>query len=701
MTINRNELIKRHNPVLNRIDTSSPLSVGNGELVFTADITGMQTFYDVYEKESMPLCTMTQWGWHTTPVSENKYECSRHELIETAYDFNGRSVYYPVRCKAGNEDVYHWLRQNPHRLNMARIGLVKHMQNHKEHYLELKPEEVTEITQTLHMDKGILDSRFIFNHCDVDIKTYCAMDKDVLGFKIRSSALCEGKLAILLAFPYGSPDISASDWLQPDRHTTEMRYEWNQRYHQHEYVFERILDQDSYNVYIVSEDMFEIVEAGAHKYVLIPDKTKQSFDFSVHFSSRKIEQNGEAYVLPEIVKQSALKGWHDYWNTVGVVELHGSLDKRADELERRIVLSQYLLAINSSGSIPPQETGLTCNSWYGKLHLEMYFWHEAYLPLWGKSDMLEKSLDWFVDHLPEARENAAKNGYAGARWPKMVANDCKDSPSPIAPLLLWQQPHIIYMINLIYRDTGDIESIRKYEELIYETAEFMVDIVEKNEQGEYELLSPMIPVQECHAPEAVRNPTFEIEYWVVTLHMALKLEELLGNPQRKKWWEVAEHMIPAPEQNGYYLAHSNCCNTYEDYHIDHPSMLMALGVIDSGRIEHTVMMKSLDKVLQVWDFQTLWGWDFAVMAMTATKLGKPELAIELLLKDTWKNTYVISGNNRQESRSDLPLYLPGNGSLLLAIAMMTAGYDGCTVDCPGFPKNGNWTVKYEGVRPLP
>jgi hypothetical protein len=43
-----------------------PLSVGNGEFVFTADATGLQTFPSVYDN-SMPLCTQAQWGWHTSP----------------------------------------------------------------------------------------------------------------------------------------------------------------------------------------------------------------------------------------------------------------------------------------------------------------------------------------------------------------------------------------------------------------------------------------------------------------------------------------------------------------------------------------------------------------------------------------------------------------------------------------------------------
>jgi len=58
------------------------------------------------------------------------------------------------------------------------------------------------------------------------------------------------------------------------------------------------------------------------------------------------------------------------------------------------------------------------------------------------------------------------------------------------------------------------------------------------------------------------------------------------------------------------------------------------------------------------------------MAMCAISLGDSELAVELLMSDSPKNQYVISGNNYQHTRADLPLYLPGNGSLLLALPML-------------------------------
>lgn len=130
-------------------------------------------------------------------------------------------------------------------------------------------------------------------------------------------------------------------------------------------------------------------------------------------------------------------------------------------------------------------------------------------------------------------------------------------------------------------------------------------------------------------------------------------------------------------------------------------MLGAYGLINSDRIDKEIMKNTLHLTEECWNYPTLWGWDFAMMAMTAVRLGEPETAIRLLLKDTPKNCYVTSGNNRQMGRSDLPLYLPGNGSLLLAAAVMTAGYDGCGRKTPGFPDNGEWTVEFEKIEKMP
>ena len=692
--INRKKLIDSHNPVLTRMETDSPLTVGNGELAFTADITGMQTLYDHYC--TVPLCTMAQWGWHTEPVGGGREKYTLSDLIMTEYECDGRTVRYPKKKIPGNEAVYDWLRKNPHRLNLLRIGLLWEEK-------KLDPIMIGECRQELHLYEGILESRFsvMGRRCRVD--TACDMEgRDRLSFSIKSSALAEGKLSAALDFPYGSPEITASDWTHPEKHETKAAFQ-----DAGVMVLQRILDQDAYVAVIYTNGILTADETRHHVAI---KAVGEQLDIVIELRNGYFEREEERKTGKENAAQSeawdvmkrSRSGWSRFWEEGGIIQLNRSRDPRAGELERRILLSQYLMAVNSAGSAPPQETGLTCNSWYGKMHLEMYLCHCAWLPLWNHGEMMEKSVEWYRKHLPQARENAARNGYQGARWPKMVALEGVDCPSPVAPLLVWQQPHIIYMLELAYRQFREETFLKRYWNLVEETAAFMVDYVICNEEtGRYDICAPVIPVQECHKETETKNPAFEVEYWRVALRIAAQWAERLNRPVPETWTHVADHMAGLKEKDGCYLAHENCPDTFTKFNRDHPSMVGAYGLIASTRVDKNVMEHTLKKVLECWDEVTLWGWDFAMMAMTAVRLGKPELAVEILLKDTPKNCYLKNGHNRQITRRDLPLYLPGNGSLLLAAAMMAAGYEGCEKRAPGFPDDGNWVVEYENIAPFP
>jgi hypothetical protein len=130
-------------------------------------------------------------------------------------------------------------------------------------------------------------------------------------------------------------------------------------------------------------------------------------------------------------------------------------------------------------------------------------------------------------------------------------------------------------------------------------------------------------------------------------------------------------------------------------------MLYALGVVPpTALIDPTVIRATLRHVRAVWPWETTWGWDYPAMAMTAVRLGEPETAVDLLLMPTAKNEYLPNGHNRQTDT--LPLYLPGNGGLLTAVALMARGADADAGRAtPGFPADGRWTVRHEGLRPLP
>jgi len=130
------------------------------------------------------------------------------------------------------------------------------------------------------------------------------------------------------------------------------------------------------------------------------------------------------------------------------------------------------------------------------------------------------------------------------------------------------------------------------------------------------------------------------------------------------------------------------------------AVLGAYGVLPFNRLMDEKMMRNtLHWVYQNWNWNQTWGWDYPMTAMNATRLGEPQLAVNSLLMDKRTNTYLLNGHNYQNE--SLRCYLPGNGGLLTAIALMCAGWDGCETTNPGFPKDGTWNVRWEGLKPLP
>jgi len=655
--IDRKKLISKHNPVLTSIATDSPLSVGNGDFAFTADITGMQSLYQHYKQNHFPLCTLSNWGWHTAPSQGQTF--TMDDLIHTEYDYAGRKVYYPVEKKPGNEIIYDWLRHNPHKFNLCRIALLYQGR-------EIKPEEISNIHQELHLYEGRLESHFHINGQAVSVSTLCDTKIDVLAFRVTGSYL-----SVKISFPYGHHGMNASDWENPYKHETT----WQGT------KAIRKMDDVDYSVEISTNSSCNF-DHNQHECTITWPNTAMEISFGFNTTPSTYQQ---------ILSQ---KCWEEFWQSVGIADFSNTQNSKATELERRMVLSLYLLKIQSTGKLPPAETGLTVNSWYGRFHTEMYLWNTGFLALWNMGDHLLPGLEWFESIIPKGRELASKNGYKGIRWPKQPSYTGIDAPSIIAPLLVWQQPHIIYMLEMLYQQSPSKEFLLKYWDMVEGLADFMADFLYFKD-GKYHLIAPLIPAQEAHRPMDVLNPMFEIEYFRFGLNIAVEWSKRLGK-DCSHWQKVSENIAEPALENNLYLAHALCPDTYENFNKDHPMMTGAYGLIPSDRIHLPAMKATLDKILECWQQETMWGWDFAMMAMCAARLGLPDLAIDLLLMDSPKNQYVVSGNNFQRSRNDLPLYLPGNGSLLLALALILAGYG----DSEGQLPEG-WKVEFENIAKFP
>ena len=417
------------------------------------------------------------------------------------------------------------------------------------------------------------------------------------------------------------------------------------------------------------------------------------------------------------VAEASAAFWKDYWTRGGIVDLGATDDARARELERRIVQSIYLLAVNDRQNFPPAETGLTYNSWFGKFHLEMIYWHQAWQALWGHAADLERSLDWYFRAAPMAREIAARQGFGGVRWMKMTDPSAAEAPSNVGSYLIWQQPHLIYLANLLYRaakskgDTADASRIlRKFGPLVEATAEFMYDFAGRDSVSGKYFLSGYIPAQETLKASTTRNSPFELSYWLTAMKIAQKWRKLTGKEPNSEWDSLISGLPPLPSKNGIYLtaegaplighraAQTDTPVGDDCYASDHPMPLGALGMMPGSRLMTQERMDSTyDWTLANWNWQKTWGWDYPMTAMCATRLHRPDDAVGALLMSVAKNTYLPQGHNWQTPR--LRCYLPGNGGLLLAVALMAAGWDGCTTPEPGFPPS--WKVRYEGILPMP
>lgn len=675
----RAALVQRHGPVMRGFDALAPLSVGNGAFAFTADVTGLQTFPQFYET-AMPLCTMAQWGWHTAPLPT---ELAGKPLRLTDYNTHGRPVGYHTGS-TGQAELFNWLRENPHRLHLGRIGLELHNAQGQ----TAQPQDLTAIEQRLDLWAGTLHSRFMFAGETVSVTTAVHPQRDLLAVSITSNLLKDARLAVRLAFPYGSSGMSAADWTQPEKHTTTLTPTGRNRVN-----LRRKFEQDEYFCAVAWNTPAALRQTAAHEFQLTPSAQQTRLAFVVAFAPRSVPT---ALPASDAIFADSTEHWRRFWSTGAAIELSGSRDARAPELERRIVLSQYLTAINCAGSQPPAETGLVCNSWYGKFHLEMHWWHAAHFALWNRLPLLEKSLGWYDRIAPQARALAQAQGYAGARWPKMVGPEGRDSPSPIGPLLIWQQPHPIFYAELCYQTRPTRSTLARYRRLVFETAEFMASFPHFDTQrGRYVLGPPVIPAQENHPPRETWNPTFELAYWAWGLRTAQLWRERAGLRRVALWDDIIAKLAPLPIKDGVYLAHENCPQTYTERNRDHPSMLGALGLLDGADADRETMRRTLQKVMKEWQWPETWGWDYPMVAMTAARLGETETAIDALLLDTPKNRYLPNGHNYQ--RANLPCYLPGNGGLLYAVALMAGGWYGApNTHAPGFPSDG-WRVRHAGL----
>jgi hypothetical protein len=669
------------------------LSVGNGDFAYTADITGMQTFTAYHDPMAALMAggvavntaTMSSWGWHAMPNPEG------HVLEDamTEYQTPRGPVRYPDRFDVqaaaqglvpDDQKAGAWLHTNPQRIDLGRIGL--ELRTDRDGEPETDPSRLIDPEQRLDLWSGLLTSEFGYAGDRLRVETVAAMDSATVAFRIAGAPLTDGRARVRIAFPYASESFfQTDDWNAPERHTTHLVVDGEGRAR-----IERQLDETRYVVLLRIDGGRVIPGATEHELLIESDGAELGLvaRFETDPSSAELADF-------EAVSAGSARHWQRFWQSGAAVDLDGSADPRARELERRLVLSQYLTRVHSAGTLPPQETGLVTNSWSGKFHLEMHFWHAAHFAAWGRPELLRRSLDWYRRILPSAQATAVGQGYPGARWPKQVGPDGRESPDPTGSLLIWQQPHILYLLELARRASPADEQHRlatAFADVVHETATFMAAFPTEVE-GVLHLGPPVMPAQEFYDSRTTEDPTFELAYWWWGLELAQQWRERAGAPRDPQWSDVQQRLAAPRIVDGRYVPVGSSDVVRRD---DHPALLAALGLVPpTPLIDSDVMRATFDDVVGAWDWPTAWGWDFPVMAMTATRLHRPDTAIDALLRPEERNRITVVGHSPQIG-GILPIYLPSNGALLSAVSMMIASSAGTLA---GFPEHG-WTVEHEG-----
>lgn len=475
---------------------------------------------------------------------------------------------------------------------------------------------IKDVKQELDLYKGIVTSSFNYKEKINKTTSFIYQDHDEFNFKLQSDNL---NLALKFNYPSYTKngyrlDILPNVLVKEDRIT--LLYD----------------DKNSLSFKLKSSSNYQIVEN-----TLIFDDNNVSFSLA-------LDEIKEGKLLDE------------FWKCDNGIIIDN------EELVKKMVLSKYLLHVNSTGIYPPQESGLTYNCWNSKFHLEMHLIHSLWNIYNNHVGDLVKSFDYYLSIMPSSLKRASLNGYKGLRFPKMTGPDGEDSPSNIGPLLIWQAPHILFMLQEIYYLYNKENIIKKYEPLISGTIDFMISFLTLKD-SKYQMLDPLLEACESIPLDRCQNPSFELEYWRYTLERQPKIDTVLYGHQRYDYLDITSKIITPKEDDGIYLKTYGVIDKYDLYK-DHPTEGFLMSFFKSKIVDKEKMIKTIDYILKNMDLSSYWGWDFPFLGLSLLNCGEIEKSIEVTQLNTINNQYLYNGYNTSP-RDDLKAYLPGNGAFLI------------------------------------
>ena len=694
--------VSRHNLVY-EVPPQHPLFTGNGSLGMSVDASGTQLLKQHYAPHTVSTIAQNIWYDPRMPEHLKGTEFSVH----TYPHGENHTLAYPYASTPVQQELYDWLRRHPNKCNLANFALTLEV---GEKALR-SPVELTVFDQQLDLYDGLVRTHYQWEGVHTRLESFVHATKDLIVFHVADSAISpvSRTLRITISDPEGfdpryetgppAPKPGEERWrVRPLEHTGQSS---NQRVF---WALRPLPNGFSYGLIGgVTKEVESVHFSEKEISVELAPRPQDEFTVFLFIVSEKENQNPTAFGK-EFIENALQQGypallrehqqwWHDYWGR-SAIELESG-DERGKKLEEWYYRSLYYLASNDRGPLPPAEGGLVANSWFGKFHLEMHFWHAAGFLAANRPECVRPSLQWYLEVLPQAKKNAEAMGLKGAKYPKMTSFRGQDSPGLTNLRIYWHVGEISTLIWWYYLYTQDREFLRTMYPVLAESADFVASfLVENPTTAQYELWPPIATCDETTDFDKVRNPAFELAEFKAALNLAIAASELLRQDENKRahWIHVRDHLAPIANNGEVYLIYEGFEESWTPRHTrSHPSVLgpffPAFVVPDDEMIRATY-----DKVLALWNWDEVWGWDFGFAAAVGAWLNRPEDAVQCLLKAEKKISPVATF-----SGGGVNSYLPGNGALVLAInEMLLRSLDGTLHLFSGIPSS--WRAKFENLR---
>jgi len=695
--IDRQEVVKRHN-IRWGWEERGQIPMGNGEFCFNVDGTGLQTFGGN---------TMSHWGWHSFPLPDG---FTKEDVPPTGAFMKvkkGERYIGPEVTPEDKRELSFWMTDNPHITNLGRLRFVRRDGS------SLTVEDITSNgSRNIDLWTGTHSTRFVVGGAwiaggsawvnpaemggsghDVTVTTYVNPDTDQVSVKVESDLIARGIIKVELAFPYPTMNNEIT-WVGDFKKANEKgNLTTLKEISSTRTDFKREVDDFTYNVALKYTEGAKVVPAtfdGGPVWYL-EGNGLSTLEFSTTYSPNPI---GPGIPDFESTKQANAEHWENFWMSGAAIDLAGSKDPRWFELERRIVLSQWLTAVQSAGSWPSSESGLmNIDPWGGGFHYEIIFFHQAHFGLWNRWDLTDEAVQSYMRFIPTARARAQQYGMNGLEWPKEGTPSGLSAPWEGNQALLWKQPQPLHFAEIDYKIHPNMETLEKWAEVVNGTVEYMVDFLTLDKEADtYHI---QLNMGRGEWGSNMDNPQV-LGFWHWGIEEGQIWRERMGLQRNKEWDNVLDKLGKFTIKEGIYVdSQDRPLRVTGLLGLYPPSKALNLEI--AARTQAKADELRRQRFGGVESIAGGVGWGSGMAAAGMAKMGNPKGAVEALL-GALGTGFDQAGINRGLGGA----YLPTNGALLYAVAVMAGGWEGAPDrNAPGFPDDGSWVVKAEGFIKAP